>query len=203
MVSVLTGDIINSRKSSPQIWMPVLKKALGRFGSQPQKWELYRGDSFQLQIDDPAEALEAAIYIKASVKRLNKLDVRIAIGISTKAYSADRITESTGTAFEFSGALYESLKKQKRNMAVKSVNDEFDEEINLYIRLALIAMDKWTTKSAEIMATMLENPGLAQHEVGELLHIRQNAVSSRLKRAHYHELTAFLKMYRKKVKMML
>lgn len=199
MVSILTGDIIKSRNTNPDIWMPRLKEALGRYGKQPGQWEIFRGDSFQLQVDDPAVTFEAAMYIKATIKCIEKMDVRIAIGIGTKDYKAERITESAGTAFEYSGSLFESLKKMKQNLAIRSGRTNFDEEMNLYFKLALIAMNKWTENSAIIVVAMLENAEKSQQEIGELLHIRQNAVSGRLRRAHYHEMMELDKMYRKKV----
>ena len=51
MIGVLTGDIINSRKVPPQRWLPVLKKTLSFHGKHPSAWEIFRGDSFQIQTD--------------------------------------------------------------------------------------------------------------------------------------------------------
>ena len=62
MTAVLTGDIINSRKSKTPDWLSSLKETLNKFGQEPKHWEIYRGDSFQLEID-PAKALDAAIFI--------------------------------------------------------------------------------------------------------------------------------------------
>ena len=49
-VAIITGDIIDSRKVKPETWLPALKMALSTYGKEPKHWEIYRGDSFQLEI---------------------------------------------------------------------------------------------------------------------------------------------------------
>jgi len=49
-IAVITGDVISSRQSGPEVWMPALKSILARFGEQPSDWEIHRGDAFQLMI---------------------------------------------------------------------------------------------------------------------------------------------------------
>lgn len=120
IVAIITGDIINSRNANPKKWLTILKKALSHSGGSPSTWEVFRGDSFQLEVKNPADALLTAIRIKANLKTVKGLDARMAIGIGEKGYSAPRITESNGAAFVYSGEKLESLKKEKQNLAVKS-----------------------------------------------------------------------------------
>ena len=94
MISVLTGDIINSRKLPSDVWMNGLKKILNTIGPNPSRWEIYRGDEFQLEIDNPAEALQIAIQIKAYLKTL-RLDARMAIGIGEKAIMPKKFPKAT------------------------------------------------------------------------------------------------------------
>jgi hypothetical protein len=51
MKAVITGDIINSRKSCFGIMDGDLKDILKDYGNEPKDWEIYRGDSFQLIIN--------------------------------------------------------------------------------------------------------------------------------------------------------
>ena len=62
MIAVITGDIINSKKSSPKLWLEALKTILNNYGSSPLVWEVYRGDSFQLEVN-PKDALKACVLI--------------------------------------------------------------------------------------------------------------------------------------------
>jgi len=200
MIAVITGDIINSKKLNPKKWLKPLKAELEAIGPGPKLWEIYRGDSFQLMITNPAEALITSIKIKASLKSVSGMDVRMAVGIGTKIHSAQKVTESNGTAFVHSGEKFEMLKKEKQNLAIKSDWPEFDKEMNLYLKLGLIAMDNWTVNAAEIVKTTMENPDKLQEELGKIVGIKQNAISNRLKRAYYDEIMEVNEMYKLKLK---
>ncbi len=203
MTSIITGDIIHSQKARPEIWLDKLKSVLNTLGSNPETWEIYRGDSFQVEIADPALALLASIKIKAAIKCIKHIDVRMAIGVGEKTYGATNITESNGTAFVNSGDIFERMVKAKQNLAISTPFVEFNKEMNLLFRLALIAMDNWTINSAEMIYLALSNPGYAQKELGKMLGIKQNAVSNRLKRAYYDEISELLNRYRNKIKELL
>ncbi len=198
MTSVITGDIINSRgKNDPSIWLHPLKELLGEWGKSPKTWEIFRGDSFQLEISNPQDALLAAIRIKACIKSIDKLDVRIGIGIGEKSYNASRITESNGPAFIHSGETFEELKKQKQRLSIKSPWPELDEELNLMFRLASIALDRWTPATAQLVAISIANSGLSQKELGDRIERTQSTISEGQKRAHYEEVMALEEFYRK------
>lgn len=197
--SVITGDIIKSRnQTNPDVWITPLKEALSYLG--PDKyWDIYRGDSFQIEVKDWLYSFENAVYIKACIKTIKDLDVRLAIGIGNKSYEGNNVTESNGEAFVFSGETLETLKKEKQNLRIKTKNSELDEELNLYFKLALTFMDNWTTNSAEIVKLSLENPTALQSDLGKLIGINQNAVSMRQKRAHLEEIEELNIMFREKL----
>lgn len=199
MIAVITADIIKSTNAQPEIWLNALKNELNRLGSNPKDWEIYRGDSFQCAVN-PEVAVLSAIKLKAAIKSTGKIDIRIAIGLGDITYDSDRVTESTGSSFVHSGAKFETLKKEKQNIAMKSDYDNFDAEINLYLKLGLIAMDNWTMNSAEMVSLMLNNPNLSQTEIGQLIGIKQTSVSLRLKRAYFYELMEINDMYKTKLR---
>lgn len=199
MTSIITGDIINSRKLPSKAWIEDLKKLLGTKGKSPSEWEIYRGDEFQIEIQNPEDALLAALQIKAFLKTL-KVNVRMSIGIGDKTHKAKKISESNGSAFIRSGEVFETLKKQKTTLAVNSGNPEFDTEMNLMLRLGLTVMDNWLTQSAEFVLTAIENRSLSQEEIGQRLGINQAAVSRRQKRAQFDLIMELESFYRKKIK---
>jgi|SRR5690606_37769620 len=204
MTSVLTGDIIKSRSiKNPEVWLSTLKKALTLCCKNSSDWEIYRGDSFQLELENVAESLKAAIYIKACIKTLKGLDVRIAIGIGEKSFTGKTVVESNGQAFQFSGETLESLKKEKINLKIKTTDEPLNHELNLYFKLALTIMDHWTVNSAEIVKLFIEQPNALQEELGKLIGINQNAVSSRQKRAHLDLVMQLEEHYRQKTKQLM
>ncbi|MDV7188237.1 SatD family protein [Lutibacter sp. TH_r2] len=194
MTSIITGDIINSKMIAPSIWMPLLKQALSWYGSEPMQWEIYRGDSFQLEIN-PEKALEAAILIKATVKNVKELDVRLAIGVGDKIYNSEKITTSNGTAFVNSGECFENLKKS--TLGFKSADENLNIQLNLLFDLAQLTMNSWTQKSSEIVKTVIENPNLNQKELAKILNKTQSAISKNLKIAGFDEIMRMETYYRK------
>lgn len=201
MIGIITGDIIKSRTINNQdTWLSPLKSALNQVALSPAFFEIYRGDSFQLELDDYYKSFETAVYIKSCVKSIKGLDVRLSIGIGGKSYHGNTVSESSGTAFIYSGTAFDSLKKDKQNLKIKTANQQLDKELNLYFKLALIAMDNWTTNSAEIVKLTLEHPNKIQEDLAKLIGISQDAVSKRQKRAYLDEILELNQLYQQKIK---
>lgn len=198
MTSIITGDIINSRKANATRWLKELKRVLNNIGESPKYWEIFRGDSFQAEVPDPADALLRAIEIKAAARQIKGTDVRMCIGLGEKNYVADRISESNGAAFIYSGEGFEELEKMKQSLAVRSSNTAFDDEMNLYLRLLLIAMDNWTPKSAEYVSLSLTG-NMKQELIAKKLNISQSSVSERHQRSYLSEVREVENRYREKV----
>ncbi len=198
MLSIITGDIINSRKADVNSWLEPLYEILDSFGDSPEVWEIYRGDSFQLEIAVPGNALKTAILIKAKMKQVKGVDVRMCIGLGDKTHSAGRITESNGSAFVHSGKGFELLKKNKQTLSIVSGNKQFDEEMNLLLKLALIAMDNWTPAVAEFVSISFSSD-LLQEQIAKLLNITQASVSERRRRSYIDEIGELEERYRTRV----
>jgi hypothetical protein len=203
MTSIITGDIIKSKSvKDPIVWLSALKEAFTKLEVDQSKWEIYRGDSFQLEVEDILDGFKAALYIKSSIKSIKGLDVRLAIGVGSKSFQGNKITESNGEAFQFSGDTLETLKKDKVNLKIKTPNETLNNELNLYFKLALIVMDRWTVNSAEIVKLSIERPKALQEELGKVIGINQNAISTRQKRAHLDEIMDLDNMYRHKLNLL-
>ena len=211
MIAVIKGDIVSSRKiENSEKWLLPLKGLFNEWGKSPGQWEVVWGDSFQLEVDRPEEALKKALRVKALIKKIvsdetNKslIDVRMAIGIGGKSYTGERITESNGEAFIYAGEKFEELEKEKFNLLVKSRWPDFDGEMNLFIRLASVFMDKWSVASAELVEVALKHPDYTQNEIGRRLGIKQNSVSGRWRRANIDEILSMEQMYRRKLERLL
>ena len=195
MTSIITGDIIESQKVKTTDWIDDLKEIFNHFGQEQNDWEIYRGDSFQIEIKDPKEALWAAIRIKAYLKS-RKMDARMGIGIGSKPKSNLKISERSGKVFIHAGQVFDSLKKDKITMGIKTDNSIVDETLNLMLQLALTIMDNWPQQSAEYVFAAIENPTLTQKELGLKLNIQQASVSRRSIRSHFDLIMKFENFYR-------
>ncbi|WP_179008339.1 transcriptional regulator [Winogradskyella forsetii] len=200
MTSVITGDIIKSREAiSEDSWLIPLKSALSKLSNDASFYDIYRGDSFQLESNSIEDSFRTSVYIKAFLKSIKGIDVRMSIGIGTKDYEGNSVSESNGEAYIFSGETFDNLKKEKQNLKIKTSNNTLNEELNLYFRLALIAMDNWTVNSAEIVKLSLEYPDMIQSQLAKIIGINQDAVSKRQKRAYLDEILELDALFRKKI----
>lgn len=195
MTSILTGDIINSRQIPSEKWLPVLKEAFYTFGNSPKFWEIYRGDSFQLEIKDLKTAFLFAVTLKASLKKIKSLDVRISIGIGNTTNNYTHITEGSGEAFINSGLAFDTLLK-KQNIAFLSPSEDFNTIINSALALALLTMDSWTVNSAIFVEKFLKNTSKTQKVIAQELQISESSASERKKRAGIDEILQLEKLYR-------
>ena len=199
MITVITGDVIKSSDLDPDLWLIPLKESLAIIQPNPRYQEIYRGDSFQLELHDNTKAFEAVLYIKARIKMIKGLDIRLAIGIGDKSYEGENVTESNGEAFRYSGETLELLKKEKQNIKIKTGDDNLNAVFNLYFKLALIVMDNWTMNSAEVVKWHLEYPQMRQKDMAKRIGISQNTVSERRKRAHLDEILDLNAMFKLKI----
>lgn len=196
MIAIITGDIINSTEDDSTQWLSLLKRVLNRYGESPEKWEIFRGDSFQLEVE-PKNALLTAFHIKACIKQTGTRDVRMAIGIGDATHKEERISESNGSAYVRSGETFEELKKQ--TLAIRTGNIDIDESINLMLQLALLIADGWSSAVATILNASIENSDKSQKELAKLLKKSQSSVSEAMSRGGYSEMMKVNNYYVKQI----
>ena len=192
MTSVITGDIINSRNTSSEVWLKELKHIFKELNAG----EIYRGDSFQIEIKDISKSLYTAIYIKSVLKTIKNIDVRMAIGIGTKNFDANTVKEANGAAFVNSGFAFDNYLK-KQTLAIKTPWKKIDEEVNISLGLGLLTIDHWTTNSSEIVKVSLEKKEATQKEIAAFLKISQSSASERRKRSGFDEIMKLEKRFQK------
>jgi hypothetical protein len=196
MVAIITGDIINSTEDESAEWLSLLKQVLNRYGTSPEDWEIFRGDSFQLKTK-PQQALQTAFHIKACIKQTGSRDVRMAIGVGETSIAQKRISESNGSAFVRSGERFEELKKQ--TLAIRTDNERFDEMINLMLDLALLTANNWSAAVATIIHAAIEHSDKPQKELAKMLDKSQSNISEAMSRGGYHEMMRLNEFYTKRI----
>jgi hypothetical protein len=119
-----------------------------------------RGDNIQSEIDNPAEALNVALLLKTVVNKIpihrdNRnspgIDIRIAIGIGNIDAKRETVNESSGDAYTYSGRTLDSMKKNKRLLAIKTNKPELDAELETEFKLLEVIMSGWKVTSAEVL----------------------------------------------------
>ncbi len=201
MIGVISGIIISTGKLKVAgQGLADLEALFESVTRRPQYWDFYRENRFQIELTQPEEIVMMAMKIKAIVRSYKSLDVRLALGLGEKSFSAVRIIESNGSAFTYSDELLDNLKARKQFLSLRSPWKEWDEEINTYLKMSLVIMDLWKPKTAQLVSEVLQHPKKSQLEIASLLEIQQAGVSQGLKRAHLSELKNFEIQIREKIK---
>lgn len=208
-VAVITGDLVRSRLIQEQDFHIVINGLHGilkgikeRIFNGRAAFDIFRGDSFQLVMPRTENALLAALIIRAGLRAMpvevgregNQVDARIAIGVGSVKYWGgaspiqqglmdewDNINalESQGEAFELSGLLLDSLKKDDLRLAIKTPWSDVNEEFLVECMFADILIDQWSRATAQaVYYHLLE--GKNQTQLSRILGVSQPAVSKRL-----------------------
>ena len=213
--AVITGDLVNSRlynKNDYGIIIDRLKELFIQLNNiYPNgmvNFEIYRGDSFQGVVLQPELSLKIAIILRALFKSIeptskknikNKgssgfCDVRIAIGIGKIEHISERLGETQGQAFELSGLLLEDMKASNQRLAIKTIYQDINDELDTSTKLADVIISKWSTKTSEpVLYSLLE--GESQITIANKLSISQPAVHERLKNSNYDQIIPYIKRF--------
>lgn len=200
LIAVITGDIIKSRNVNSRTWQPKLKKWLTSNIGDTKYWQIYRGDSFQVEV--PVEdAFDIAISIKALIKSIDVINVRMSIGIGEKNYGGKKVVESNGSAFINSGEAFNNLKFT--TLIIKSNISEIDDYFNSILRLISFISDHWKEVTAETILLALANKNMSQKDLAIKLKKSNTTISKSLKRGGYAEILTAINLYRKQISLCL
>ena len=203
--AVITGDIVKSGKfgSDREKALKILKDALNSLNNFKRKSiggisDIFRGDSFQLVISEPAHALEIAIYLKAQLLsktiKGNNIDVRLAIGIGKiESFKEKKVEESDGAAFRLSGNALDNISKYRR-FAIKSGIDELNKQLEFISSSIDSITRRWSPEQAEAILLWLR--GDTQISISKKLKISQPAVNQRLQLGGHFTLSESFELFK-------
>ena len=211
MQAVITADIVDSSSLSSEqtdIVLNAIHSLLDDYKDVrvniDDKFIISRGDSIQIELDHPAQALNVALLLKSTVNKISfrevkrqspVVDVRIAIGIGDIEIKRELVNESSGSAYINSGRMLDSMKKEKRLFSIKTNNLLWDEEFDAEFKLLEVILSGWKITSAEVVYLLLLN--YKEKEIQEKLKVSQSAVNQRKKTAGWNGIDALLKRFEK------
>ncbi|MGJ1204824.1 hypothetical protein [Sphingobacterium lactis] len=192
---VLTGDIIHSSDFEAEQWLPLLEGGIHPYSTN---YDIFRGDSFQALVSADT-CFHAVFNLKASLRQIEGLDIRIGIGVGLVDRLDEDIKKSSGQAFVYSGRALDDLEKE--SLEFRSPWEDLNEEINLMMSLCTRITDQWTPNLAETVKAALENPEASQMELSNIIGRKhQSQVSKELSRAHYAKIMDVISYCTKKLK---
>lgn len=178
---VITGDLVNSTNISP-VWRQLVIDALSASVSDcntltPVRMEMYRGDSFQVLVEDPEYSLAVAIALRAKLRAATPenqeiWDARLSVGVGNISFETGSILTSDGEAFRLSGRAFDSIGKKRLTLATPW--EEFDYALDLLTRFADEIISSWTVRQATIVSHSLIIQKKQKDMAKELNMTRQN-----------------------------
>ncbi|MCE6991692.1 SatD family protein [Dyadobacter sp. CY323] len=197
--AVITADMVNSTRFSREetaAWLEELIALLREHKSfnWALKPEIYRGDSFQGVLKNPAEVMRVAVLARAVMRTHDiNTDLRVAIGIGKIDPLTDRPGTSDGEAFRLSGHLADNIRKQKARIGIALPIPT--EPLNASLDLLETLIENWTTAQSEVIAALLNHNNITQ--IAERLSISQSAVSQRIAASKWWAVENFLTTFPK------
>jgi hypothetical protein len=161
--AALTGDVIKSSRLSAAV-RSELHDAILKAGGELEKFfpglvvdgiNVFRGDSVQFLLSDPAKALRTALFFRAALKGAGdplRVDMRFAIGIGTIDFMPEESKGGAdGEAYRLSGPALDSMSpKQTLRLALPltGATHSCPEALKTTVALAGTLAERWTAKQA-------------------------------------------------------
>lgn len=200
--AIITGDIVDSTKLS----LAERKTMLKELQSLPEilssvdkiKFEIFRGDSFQIGIPDAKKSLKAALVIRAFLRShlmtRSKilLDARLALGIGTLDYEADTLSTSDGEAYRLSGRLLDNMDKSR--LEISSPWNKVNEELKLSTAFADDIISTWTQNQSKIILIKLLT-SQTHYEIAKKLGVSRQMVDKSLRASKEGLISAYIRRF--------
>jgi len=196
--AVLTGDIIGSSGLRPA-QMKSVRSSLIDAVEAVKRWrrglvkgrpEFFRGDGWQLLLTDPAMAMRAAIFLRASLLAGGVADSRIAIGLGEGERSlSERVSLATGEAFVLSGrALDEMTQYSSMAIEIPKSSGLLADWLPVVGHLCDSLIRQWTRRQAEIVCVAIDPKEPDHEKIARSLRPRvsKQAVGKGLQGANWH-----------------
>jgi hypothetical protein len=210
LYAVLTGDIVGSSRLKEKQRLDLHKTMVltsrelrMRFAKiVPLPVDIYRGDSWQFIVKDPAKALRIGLFFRAYIRsrmQSKKIDTRVAIGIGAIDFVPDnKILRGDGQAFRKSGGALEKLPRGRRMIldCPDSIPMADRKALDAMLHLIDVLVKNWTEKQAQAVSGALL--GWTQEKIASRWvknKISQQAVAQHLDRAGWNALESGLNYF--------
>lgn len=190
--AVITGDIVNSTLLPTKLEKNLITTLVSIL--KPYKYEFYRGDSFQVYMNEPENALKIIFQVRTAARRIALLhDVRASVGIAENNSNVTKLNDEKGDAFIESGRAFDSINATGRRLLIRSKNESINVALEVISRFADNLLTNLTSKQAEVVFELLLDH--TQMEVAKKLKKSQATVNKHVHSAGWLEIEELLKNY--------
>jgi len=194
--AVLTADIVNSTKlksTTEKKLLKVLQQMLASY-----KFEFYRGDSFQVYIKDPREALRTALLCRTAAINISRnetflSDVRVSIGIGEVISPIKTLGNAKGEAFILSGRTFDEIIKTEKRLAISFSNALANEAFKIMADYINAIFSAITGKQSQVIFELLQ--GQTQLSVASKLKKSKSTINQHVNAGRWLEIARLLEQY--------
>lgn len=194
VAAVITADIVNST----QLTKAQEKKLFQQLNEvlSPYQSEFYRGDSFQVYLKDPADALQLVLNLRMKARQAAmEFDIRAAVGLGEVVTPLRKLGVAGGEAFVLSGRSMDELgKSDERRLIIRSAAESGNDLLDVIALFADYLCREMTSKQARVISMLLE--GATQVGVAKEIRKSQSTVNKHVQSAGWSELSKLLSTYR-------
>jgi len=196
--AVLTGDVVGSSRSgqTDRGELPALLRSASTSlrrafsGAVPLSIDVFRGDSWQLLVNEPSKILAIAVYFRASIIASSlggiRRDTRIAIAVGPVDFVPPRrVSEGNGPAYQRSGRDLDAMHEPQRMSFAWADDSGSEGNLGAVVRLLDALVQEWTAAQARAVIGRLEARTQAQIAQSWPKAISQQAVAKHLESAHW------------------
>ena len=196
--AVITADIVNSTKLSRAEYKKLMKNLTAIL--QEHQHEFFRGDSFQVLVKSPNDALEILLQARTAAMKLSEssvpvADVRASIGVGHVKFPVKNFQTASGDVFILSGRAFDKMPKDER---LTIICPEKNKAVNLGLGVLSQFIDylfqHLTFKQAAVVYELLMNR--TQIETAKRLKKSQATVHKHIQAAGWPEIEKLLAGYK-------
>ena len=193
----LTGDIVNSTKLKKAVEKKLLSLLYSTLSFY--KFEFYRGDSFQVYITKPEEALKIALLCRTAAisisknEEINLSDIRMSIGIGIVKTPVKTLGAAKDEAFVLSGRAFDELEKTATRLSITTGNNLANAGLAVIADYINAIFKMMTGKQAEVIFELLK--GQTQQEVATLLKRSKSTIHQHVISGRWSEVEKLLQRY--------
>ncbi|HWI91489.1 MAG TPA: hypothetical protein VNT20_09450 [Flavisolibacter sp.] len=196
--AVITADIVNSTKIAKADYKKLMKNLTSIL--QEHQHEFFRGDSFQVLVKSPNEALQVLLQTRTAAMKLIEssmpiADIRASVGIGNVKLPVKSFQTASGDVFILSGRSFDKMEKNERLIIVC---DEKNKAVNSGLKVLSQFIDylfqRLTFKQAAVVYELLMNR--TQIDTAKRLKKSQATVHKHTQAAGWPEIEKLLMEYK-------
>ncbi len=194
--AVLTADIVNSTRlgqATEKKLIKCLQQLLAAY-----RYEFYRGDSFQVYMNNAIPALQTALLCRAAAINIAgsaaiASDIRISIGIGKVKKPVTALGTAKGEAFVLSGRAFDQLTATGTRLVIAGSNRLANEGFQVIASYLNAIFKDMTGKQAGVIFELLK--GQTQQAVAVKLKKSKSTIHQHMSAARWPEIEKLLQHY--------